>query len=172
LYIIAFLRERKGEKIKFVAYFYVMKQFAFLFLFVLPVTFMSCNSSKKLVVVESKNAPKVIGPYSHAIKVGNLIYTSGQIGLSPATNALAGTDITAQTTQTLDNLKVILLEAGSDMSHVIKVTVFLKDLNDYTKVNEIYAGYFPEVKPARSAVQVARLPKDALVEIECVATTK
>lgn len=132
----------------------------------------SCHTNKSLVVVSSSGAPKAIGPYSHAIKAGNLIYTSGQIGLSPVTNALAGDDIVTQTHQALDNLKAILTDAGSDMSHVVKVTVFLKDLNDYAKVNDIYKDYFPEVKPARSAVQVARLPKDALIEIECVAAKK
>ncbi len=149
-----------------------MKQFIILFLFALPVTIISCSSSRKLAVADSKDAPKVIGPYSHAIKTGKLIYTSGQIGLSPVTNTLVGSDIATQTSQALENLKAILLEAGSDLNHVIKVTVFLKDLNDYAKVNEIYAGYFNEIKPARSAVQVARLPKDALIEIECVATMK
>ncbi len=133
--------------------------------------FCSCHTGKGLVAVSSPNAPKAIGPYSHAIKTGNLIYTSGQIGLSPTTGALAGDDISTQTRQALDNLKAVLQEAESDMAHVVKVTIFLKDLNDYAKVNDIYKDYFPELKPARSAVQVARLPKDALIEIECVATT-
>lgn len=128
----------------------------------------SCYSSKP-VSVSSSGAPKAIGPYSHAIVTGKLIYTSGQIGLSPSTGALAGDDIASQTHQALKNLDAILKDAGSDMSHVVKVTVFLKDLNDYAKVNEIYSEYFPTLKPARSAVQVARLPKDALIEIECVA---
>jgi 2-iminobutanoate/2-iminopropanoate deaminase len=132
----------------------------------------ACHPSKTLVAISATNAPKAIGPYSHAVRTGNLIYTSGQIGLSPTTNALAGDDIAAQTKQALDNLKAIVADAGSDMAHVVKVTVFLKDLNDYAKVNDIYKDYFPDLKPARSAVQVARLPKDALVEIECVAVTK
>jgi len=132
----------------------------------------SCHSGKSLTVISSMDAPKAIGPYSHAIKTGNLIYTSGQIGLSPVTNALAGEDIASQTHQALDNLKAILLEAGSDMGHVVKITIYLKDLNDYAKVNDIYKDYFTEIKPARSAVQVARLPKDALIEIECVAVIK
>lgn len=149
-----------------------MKKPVFLILLALSATILSCNSTKSLVVIDSKDAPKVIGPYSHAIKTGKLIYTSGQIGLSPVTNKIVGDDIATQTTQALENIKAILLEAGSDMNHVIKVTVFLKDLNDYAKVNEIYAGYFTEIKPARSAVQVARLPKDALIEIECVATMR
>jgi 2-iminobutanoate/2-iminopropanoate deaminase len=150
-----------------------MKKLSTVFITALLTLFIAaCHSSKSLVVVNSRDAPKVIGPYSQTIKTGNLIYTSGQIGLSPVTNALAGDDIAAQTHQAMDNLKAILTEAGSDMAHVIKVTVFLKDLNDYAKVNDIYKDYFPEVKPARSAVQVARLPKDALIEIECVAIVK
>lgn len=132
----------------------------------------SCIGNKRLIVVTSNDAPKAIGPYSPAVKTGNLVYTSGQIGLSPVTNALAGDNIAAQTHQALDNLRAIITEAGSDMAHVIKVTIFLKDLNDYAKVNEIYKDYFPAIYPARSAVQVARLPKDALIEIECVAITK
>ncbi len=118
--------------------------------------------------ITSNGAPKAIGPYSQAIRTGNLIYTSGQIGLSPVTNALAGDDISSQTEQVLKNLKAVIEEAGSDMKHVVKATVYLKNLDDYAKVNEIYKDYFPETKPARSAVQVVRLPKDALIEIECV----
>lgn len=123
-------------------------------------------------MINSKDAPKVIGPYSHAIKTGNMIYTSGQIGISPVTNTLVGDDISLQAHQALDNLKAILAEAGTDMAHVVKVTIFLKDLNDYARVNDIYKDYFQEIKPARSAVQVASLPKDALIEIECIATLK
>jgi 2-iminobutanoate/2-iminopropanoate deaminase len=122
--------------------------------------------------VRTSGAPNAIGPYSQAIKAGGFVYTSGQIGLSPVTNALAGDDIAAQTHQALDNLKAVLEAAGSDMGGVVKVTIYLKDLNDYAKVNDIYKDYFPDVKPARSAVQVARLPKDALIEIECVAVIK
>ena len=149
-----------------------MKKLPVHFVLALSLFFTSCATHKGVVVVNSKDAPKVIGPYSHAIKAGNLIYTSGQIGLSPVTNAMAGDDIVSQTHQAMDNLKAILSEAGSDMAHVMKVTIFLKDLNDYSKVNDIYKDYFPEMKPARSAVQVARLPKDALIEIECVAIMK
>jgi len=134
--------------------------------------FTNAYAQSDMEVITSKDAPKAIGPYSQAIKTGNFIYTSGQIGLSPVTNTLAGDDIVSQTRQALDNLKAVLTEAGSDMAHVVKVTVYLKDLNDYGKVNDIYKDYFPEIKPARSAVQVARLPKDALVEIECVAVIR
>ena len=129
----------------------------------------SCKMHKGSTAIASNDAPKAIGPYSQAIRTGNLIYTSGQIGLSPVTNKLAGDEIEIQTRQALDNLKAVLVAGGTDMAHVVKVTVYLKDLNDYAKVNDIYKDYFPEMKPARSAVQVARLPKDALVEIECVA---
>ncbi len=149
-----------------------MKQNVQLFLFTIAILSSSCHAGRTFVAVNSNNAPKAIGPYSQAIKTGDLIYTSGQIGLSPVTNAMAGDDIGTQTRQALDNLKAILTEAGSDMSHVIKVTVYLKDLNDYGKVNDIYKDYFPDLKPARAAVQVARLPKDALIEIECVAAMK
>ncbi len=132
----------------------------------------SCAPGKKLMAVSSNEAPKAIGPYSHAVKTGNLVYTSGQIGLLPATGTMAGDDIATQTHQALKNLKAVLESSGSDMAHVVKVTVFLKDLNDFAKINDIYKDYFPAIKPARSTVQAARLPKDALIEIECVATTK
>jgi 2-iminobutanoate/2-iminopropanoate deaminase len=134
--------------------------------------FYSCHSGKKLEAISSNDAPKAIGPYSQAIKTDNLIYTSGQIGLSPVTNALAGDDISSQTQQVLKNIKAVVEQAGSDMEHIVKVTIFLKDMNDYATVNNIYKDYFPSVKPARSTVQVTRLPKDALIEIECVAITK
>jgi len=141
-------------------------------LLILAFSLTSCHTTSPLTVITSNAAPKAIGPYSHATKVGNVIYTSGQIGLSPITNALAGDDIATQTHQALDNLKAILQDSGSDMAHVAKVTIYLKDLNDYAKVNDIYKDYFTGIKPARSAVQVVRLPKDALIEIECIATVK
>lgn len=131
----------------------------------------SCNT-EKMAAVSSNDAPKAIGPYSQAVTTGKLIYTAGQIGVSPATNTMAGDDIATQTHQTLKNIKAVLEAAGSDMGHVMKVTVFMKDLNDFGKMNDIYKDYFPDIKPARSTVQVARLPKDALIEIECVATAK
>ena len=132
----------------------------------------SCNGPKKLVAVSANDAPKAIGPYSAAVKTGGMIFTSGQIGMSPITNTLAGDEINTQTRQALANMKAVLEAGGSDMAHVVKVTVFLKDLNDFGKMNEIYKDYFPEVKPARSTVQVARLPKDALIEIECTSVVK
>ncbi len=101
-----------------------------------------------------------------------MIYTAGQIGMSPVTNAFAGDDIGAQTHQALKNIRAVLEAAGSDMEHVVKVTVFMKDLNDFAKMNDIYKDYFPGLKPARSTIQAARLPKDALIEVECVAVVK
>ena len=129
----------------------------------------ACHPAKQISNVSSLKAPKAIGPYSQAIKVGGMVYCSGQIGLSPTTGALAGDDIATQTHQVMENLKAVLEEAGTDMKQVVKVTIYLKDLNDYAKVNDIYKDYFPDTKPARSTVQVARLPKDALIEIDCIA---
>ena len=132
----------------------------------------ACNASHRLEAISCNGAPKAIGPYSHAVRTGNLIYTSGQVGLSPVTNTFAGDDIKSQCRQALDNLAAVVRESGSDMAHVVKVTIYLKDLNDFAAVNDIYKDYFPDLKPARSTVQVARLPKDALIEIDCVAAIK
>ena len=118
--------------------------------------------------VSTKNAPAAIGPYSQAQIVNGLVYTSGQIGIDPATGALVeGLD--AQANQVFKNLGELLKAAGSDMSKVVKTTVFIKDMNDFGKVNEIYAKYFTEPFPARSCVEVARLPKDCLMECEVIA---
>jgi 2-iminobutanoate/2-iminopropanoate deaminase len=106
------------------------------------------------------------------VKVGKDIYCCGQIGMDPATNVFAGPDVNAQATQVLKNLKSIVEAAGSDMEHVLKVNIYFKDLNDFNTVNDIYKDYFPGLKPARVAIQVARLPKDALVEMDCVAVAK
>jgi 2-iminobutanoate/2-iminopropanoate deaminase len=122
--------------------------------------------------VSTPNAPAAIGPYSQAIRIGNLLFTSGQIPLDPSTGALVAGGIHEQTTQVLKNLAAVLAEAGLDMAHVVKTTVFLKNMADFAAMNEIYAQYLaPEgvVPPARSTVEVARLPKDALVEIELIA---
>ncbi|MBQ3372517.1 MAG: RidA family protein [Oscillospiraceae bacterium] len=118
--------------------------------------------------VATKNAPAAIGPYSQAQIVNGLVYTSGQIGIDPAAGALVE-GLEAQANQVFKNLSELLKAAGSDMSKVIKTTVFIKDMNDFGKVNEIYAKYFTEPFPARSCVEVARLPKDALVECEVIA---
>jgi 2-iminobutanoate/2-iminopropanoate deaminase len=127
-------------------------------------------SEKK--AVSTKNAPAAIGPYSQAVRVGDFLYTSGQVGLDPATGVLVQGGIEAQTTRVLENLKAVLEAAGVDIVHVVKTTVFLKDMNDFAAMNAIYGKYFtPEgvVAPARSTVEVARLPKDGLVEIEAIA---
>jgi 2-iminobutanoate/2-iminopropanoate deaminase len=125
--------------------------------------------SKKQVA--TSKAPGAIGPYSQAIIAGNWVYTSGQLGMDPETAALAD-NVQEQAHQSLSNVKAILEEAGASMDHVVKTTVYLKDMNDFAAVNEVYATFFTEPYPARSAVEVARLPKDALVEIEAVARKK
>ena len=120
-------------------------------------------------IISTPNAPAAIGPYSQAIKAGNLLFISGQVPLDPATGEVVEGDITIQTRRVLDNVKAILTEAGADFSNVVKTTVFLKDMNDFVPMNRVYAEYYPENCPARSAVQVARLPKDVSVEIETIA---
>ena len=114
-------------------------------------------------------APAAIGPYSQAIKAGNTVYVSGQLPIDPATGAFAGSDITAQTRQSLTNLKNILNAAGADMCDVVKTTVYLANIADFAAMNEVYAQFFTAPYPARAAFEVACLPKNALVEIECVA---
>ena len=120
-------------------------------------------------VVSTPSAPKAIGPYSQAIRAGNLLFVSGQIPLDPATGALVGDDIVAQTRRVLQNLAAILEAAGSSFKQVAKTTVFLQDMNEFAAMNEVYAEFFPAPAPARATVQVARLPKDVKVEIELVA---
>lgn len=120
-------------------------------------------------VVFTEKAPKAIGPYSQAIHIGNLVYTAGQVGLDPATMELVPGGIEEQTRQTLKNLTNVLETAGVSTSNVVKTTVFLRDMNDFAKMNAIYAEVFGENPPARTTVAVAGLPKGALVEIECVA---
>jgi 2-iminobutanoate/2-iminopropanoate deaminase len=121
-------------------------------------------------VVHTDKAPKAIGPYSQAFVQGGLVFCSGQIPLDPTTMEIVGTDIEAQTTQVLANLAAVLKEAGADLSKVLKTTVFLKDFNDFPKMNAIYERAFEGHKPARSTVEVARLPRDVTVEIECIAS--
>lgn len=121
------------------------------------------------VIISTKNAPSAIGPYSQGIKVGDMIFTSGQIPVNPATGEIV-TEIKAATKQSLENVKAILEEAGSNLDKVVKVVVFIKDMNDFAVVNEVYGEYFSDNKPARSCVEVARLPKDCLIEIEAIAT--
>ena len=118
--------------------------------------------------VSTQNAPAAIGPYSQGVKVGNLIFTSGQIPMNPQSGELIA-DIEGATKQSLDNVKAIIESAGSSMDKIVKTVVFLRDINDYAAMNAVYATYFPGNPPARSAVQVARLPKDAVIEIEAIA---
>lgn len=121
------------------------------------------------IAIHTDNAPAAIGPYSQAIQAGNTIYVSGQLPIDPATGAFAGNDITAQTRQSLTNMKNILNQAGADMCDVVKTTVLLADIADFAAMNAVYAEFFTAPFPARAAFQVACLPKNALVEIECVA---
>lgn len=120
-------------------------------------------------VISTSKAPSAIGPYSQAVQVGHLIYTSGQIPIDPATGVFAEGGIKEQTRQSLLNVKAILEEAGMTMGHVVKTTVFMADMNDFADMNAVYAEFFSEPYPARSAVAVKTLPKGALVEIEVVA---
>ncbi len=120
-------------------------------------------------VISTPKAPAAIGPYSQAIEFNNLIFTSGMIPIDPATNTLVTGPIEVQAEQAISNLAALLKEAGSDTDKVLKTVVFIKDMNDFAKVNEIYAKYFNADCPARSCVEVARLPKDVLIEIEAVA---
>jgi 2-iminobutanoate/2-iminopropanoate deaminase len=119
--------------------------------------------------VLTDRGPKPIGPYSQAIRANGFLYVSGQVALDPRTGEMLSGDIAQQTERTLENVKGIVEAAGSKLSHVIKTTVFLRDMNEFAAMNEVYALYFPSAPPARSTVQVARMPKDALVEIEVIA---
>ncbi len=118
--------------------------------------------------VLTDRAAKPIGPYSQAIKANGFLFASGQVALDPKTGEMVGTDIAKQTERVLDNVKGLVEAAGSNLHRVVKTTVFLKDMNDFAAMNEVYGRYFPAPCPARSTVQVARLPKDALVEIEVI----
>lgn len=120
-------------------------------------------------VISTDKAPQAIGPYSQAIEFNNIVYTSGVIPVNPETNELVTGPIEVQAEQAIKNLAALVKEAGSSVDNVIKTTVFIKDMNDFGKVNEIYAKYFTKDCPARSCVEVARLPKDVLIEIEAIA---
>jgi 2-iminobutanoate/2-iminopropanoate deaminase len=120
-------------------------------------------------VIMTENAPAALGPYSQAIEVNGTLYVSGQVPFVPATMALVSDDIKAQTRQSLENVKAVLEAAGYGLTDVVKATVFLKDMNNFAAMNEIYNEYLGNVKPARACVEVARLPKDVQVEIEVVA---
>ncbi|GHR71944.1 RutC family protein [Helicobacter pylori] len=120
-------------------------------------------------VIRSTLAPKAIGPYSQAIATNDLVFVSGQLGIDASTGEFKGADIHSQTTQSMENIKAILKEVGLGMDSVVKTTILLKSLDDFSVVNEIYGSYFKEPYPARATFQVAKLPKDALVEIEAIA---
>ena len=120
-------------------------------------------------IISTSNAPAAIGPYSQAVKARKLLYNSGQIPLDPATGTVVEGDVTVQATRVLENVKAILTEAGATFDNVVKTTVFLKDMNDFDAMNAVYGQYYAENCPARSAVEVGRLPKDVLVEIETIA---
>lgn len=121
-------------------------------------------------VVLTDKGPRPIGPYSQAIKSGGLLFASGQVALDPRSNEFSAGDIRQQTERVLENIRGILEAGGVNLHHVVKTTVFLKDMNDFAAMNEVYGKYFTAAPPARSTVQVARLPKDALVEIEVIAS--
>jgi 2-iminobutanoate/2-iminopropanoate deaminase len=120
-------------------------------------------------IVTTDRGPKPIGPYSQAVKTNGFLYLSGQVALDPKTNEMSAGDIRQQTERVLENIKGILEAGGSNLHHVVKTTVFLKDMNEFPAMNEVYARYFTAAPPARSTVQAVRLPKDALVEIEVIA---
>lgn len=123
-----------------------------------------------MIEIKTNNAPSAIGPYSQGIIIGDFVFTSGQIPVNPETNDIPK-GVEAQAHQAFSNLKGVLEAAGSSIGNIIKTTVFIKNMEDFSKINEIYAGYFKEPYPARSCVEVARLPKDVLIEIEAIAKT-
>ena len=120
-------------------------------------------------MIATDKAPAALGPYSQAIRANGMIYCSGQIPINPASGTVEAKAIEEQTTQSITNLKNVLEKAGSSLSKVVKTTVFIKDMNDFAALNRVYAELFGDTRPARSCVEVARLPKDVLVEIECIA---
>ncbi|SNS34636.1 2-iminobutanoate/2-iminopropanoate deaminase [Anaerovirgula multivorans] len=123
-------------------------------------------------VINTKKAPAAIGPYSQAIRLDKLLFISGQLPMNPDTMEIVEGNIQEQTKQALENLKAILEEAGSNLNNVVKTTLFIKDMGDFANINEVYATYFTENKPARACVEVARLPKDVGVEIEAIAVVE
>lgn len=120
-------------------------------------------------IISTKKSPAAIGPYSQAVKVGDLLFTSGQLPIVPETGEIISSDVRKATERSIENLKAILEEAGSSLDKVIKTVIFLRDINDFAIVNEVYEKYFNSNQPARSCVQVAKLPKDGILEIEAVA---
>ncbi len=138
----------------------------FLLIVVLSVNLFAQN---KIRVVKTYDAPEAIGPYSQAIESNGFLFLSGQIAIDPSTNQIVGNNIESQTRQIFKNIKAVLKAAGTKMSNVVKCTVFMTDLNDFSKMNKLYEDEFEGHRPARSTVQVTRLPKDVLIEIECIA---
>ena len=120
-------------------------------------------------IINTSNAPGAIGPYSQAVEVNGTLYVSGQIPFVPATMQIISDDVKAQTKQSLENVKAIVEAAGYTMKDIVKATVFIKDMNDFTAINEVYAQYLGDIKPARACVEVARLPRDVKIEIEVIA---
>jgi 2-iminobutanoate/2-iminopropanoate deaminase len=120
-------------------------------------------------IIATDQAPRAIGPYSQAVRAGNVIFASGQIPIDPATGEFVAGGVAEQTEQVMRNIRAVLEAAGSGLNQIVKTTVFLADLNDFTAMNEVYARFFPETPPARATIQAARLPRDARVEIEAIA---
>ena len=123
-------------------------------------------------VVSTNKAPQAIGPYSQGMIAGNMVYTSGQLGIDPTNGEIVSSSIQDEARQSLKNVEAVLKEAGAELTDVIKTTVFVKDLNQFAEINEVYSEFFSEHKPARSCVEVARLPKDGNIEIEAIALKK
>jgi 2-iminobutanoate/2-iminopropanoate deaminase len=150
----------------------MLKKMIVLFMVLLFSVCISCdddNDSLTKEIIKSPDAPKAIGPYSQAVKVGNTLYCSGQIAINPQTGKLVTETIEEETEQVLENLAAVLKEAGMDFSNVVRATVFMSDIKNYSKINGIYAKYFKKNPPARAAVEVANLPKYVNVEISCIA---
>ncbi|MDO8577723.1 MAG: RidA family protein [Dehalococcoidales bacterium] len=126
--------------------------------------------AKKVIATDA--APKAVGPYSQAIQAGNFLFLSGQLALNPQNGEMVGSDISTQTKQVIENIKGVLGAAGASLADVVKTTVFLQNMGDFSQMNEVYKQYFGDSAPARSTVEVARLPKNALIEIESIAVVK
>ena len=130
---------------------------------------MNYSKGIKIEKIYTGNAPEPIGPYSQAVEVNGLVYTSGQIAINPETGEIVSEKLENQVHQVIKNINEVLKAAETNLKQVVKTTIFLKNMNDFAEVNKIYASYFGESKPARSTVEVSRLPKDVLIEIECIA---
>ncbi len=147
-----------------------MRTIVLLFTFIPMILAQTTGTTTMKTIIKTEQAPLPIGPYNQAVAVqGQLLFTAGQIALDPKSGQMVGSTIQEQTVQVCENLKAILHASHTDFKHAVKTTVFLKNFNDFTAMNEIYARYFGEASPARSTVEVVRLPKDALVEIEVIA---